>query len=150
MTATVFDAFVRTVAAAPDNVFLCAPPAAGRAYHPHGVELSYRQTEQAVQALRDVYRAAGYGLGHRVALLMENRPEFFFHFLALNALGVSIVPVNPDYRHDELLYLMEHSEADLAVVIGSRVADLERVARERAKRSEERRVGKAGSGRGSG
>jgi crotonobetaine/carnitine-CoA ligase len=68
-----------------------------------------------------------------VALLLENRPEFFFHFLALNALGVSIVPVNPDYRHDELLYLMEHSEADLAVVTHGRVADMTLVARERAK-----------------
>jgi len=133
MTATVFDAFVRTATDAPGNVFLCAPPAAGRAYHPGGIELTYGQTRDAALALRDVYQAAGYGHGHRVALLMENRPEFFFHFLALNGLGVSIVPVNPDYRHDELLYLMEHSEADLGVVIESRVPDLERVAGERAK-----------------
>ena len=133
MSETVFDTFDRTARAAPDHVFLCAPPAAGRAYHPDGIEFTYGQTRQAAEALRDAYRTAGYGHGHRVALLLENRPEFFFHFLALNALGVSIVPVNPDYRHDEMLYLMEHSEADLAVVTGSRVADLERVARERAK-----------------
>ncbi|MCH8914038.1 MAG: M4 family metallopeptidase [Planctomycetes bacterium] len=48
-----------------------------------------------------------------VALLLENRPEFLFHYLALNARGVSIVPVNPDYRHAEMLYQMDHSEADL-------------------------------------
>jgi len=132
MGETVFDTFDRTARTAPDHVFLCAPPAAGRAYHPEGVEFTYGQTREAAEALRDAYRAAGYGHGHRVALLLENRPEFFFHFLALNALGVSIVPVNPDYRHDELLYLMDHSEADLAVVIGSREADLERVAAERA------------------
>ncbi|HTY77576.1 MAG TPA: AMP-binding protein [Candidatus Bathyarchaeia archaeon] len=133
MSETVFEAFSRTAREAPDHAFLCAPPAAGRAYHPDGIEFTYRQTEDAALALREIYQAAGYGHGHRVALLMENRPEFFFHFLALNALGVSIVPVNPDYRHDELHYLMEHSEADLAVVIASRVADLERVAGERAK-----------------
>jgi acyl-CoA synthetase (AMP-forming)/AMP-acid ligase II len=133
MSETVFDAFDGTARTAPDNVFLCAPPAAGRAYHPHGVEFTYRQTAEAVREFREGYRAAGYGHGHRVALLLENRPEFFFHFLALNSLGVSIVPVNPDYRHDEMRYLMEHSEAELAVVISNRVADLERVARERAK-----------------
>jgi crotonobetaine/carnitine-CoA ligase len=131
--ATVFDAFMTTAEAAPDNVFLCAPPAPGRAYHPDGVEFTYGETRAAALELRDLYAAAGYGHGHRVALLLENRPEFFFHYLALNALGVGIVPINPDYRHDEMLYQMEHSEADLAVVIASRVADLEAVARERAK-----------------
>jgi crotonobetaine/carnitine-CoA ligase len=133
MPLTVFEAFVETARNAPDNVFLCAPPAAGRAYHPDGVELTYRQVHEAVRTMRDAYAGAGYGHGHRVALLLENRPLFFVHYLALNALGVSIVPVNPDYRHDEILYQMEHSEADLAVVIGARVADMDAVARARAK-----------------
>src|SRR3989442_2453882 len=134
MTAqTVFEAFVATAEAAPDNVFLCAPPAAGRAYQPDGVELTYGRTRAAVSTLYQVYVAAGYGHGHRVALLLENRPEFLIHYLAVNALGCGIVPINPDYRHDEMVYQMDHSDADLAVVIGARVADLERVARERAK-----------------
>ena len=30
---------------------------------------------------------SGYGVGHRVGLLLENRPAFFLHWLALNALG---------------------------------------------------------------
>ena len=133
MAQTVFEAFMTTAAAAPDNVFLCAPPAAGRAYHPDGIELTYARTRAAVLEMREAYAAAGYGHGHRVALLLENRPEFFFHYLALNALGAGIVPINPDYRHDEMLYQMEHSEADLAVVIESRLQDLEAVARERGK-----------------
>ncbi|HEU5319443.1 MAG TPA: AMP-binding protein, partial [Methylomirabilota bacterium] len=133
MVPTVFDAFVRTAQEAPDNVFLCAPPAAGRAYHPDGVEFTYGQTKGAVLALVERYASAGYGHGHRVALLLENRPEFFFHYLALNALGCGIVPVNPDYRHDELLYQLEHSEADLAVVVERCAAALEAVARDRAR-----------------
>jgi len=130
---TVFDAFLATAEAAPGNAFLCAPPAPGRAYHPDGVEYTYAETKAQVLRRRDLYRAAGYGHGHRVALLLENRPEFFFHYLALNALGCGIVPINPDYRHDEMLYQMDHSEADLAVSIAGRVADLEAVARERTK-----------------
>ena len=122
-----------TSAAAPDHAFLCATPTPGRAYHPDGVELTYAQVREPVLRLRDQYAAAGYGHGHRIALLFENRPEFFFHYLAMNALGVGVVPVNPDYRHDELAYLLEHSEADLAVSVPERVAALASVARERAR-----------------
>jgi crotonobetaine/carnitine-CoA ligase len=132
MPATVFDTFLTTAAAAPEHVFLVAPPAPGRAYHPDGVEITYGRARAEVLGLRDVYAAAGFGHGHRVALLLENRPEFFFHYLAVNALGCGIVPVNPDYRHDEMLYQLEHSGADLAVAVGSRVADLAAVARGRA------------------
>jgi crotonobetaine/carnitine-CoA ligase len=130
---TVFAAFAATAGEAPDNAFFCAPPAPGRAYHPAGVEYTYGETLARARELRDRYAAAGYGPGHRVGLLLENRPEFFFHYLALDALGCGIVPINPDYRHDEMLYQMDHSEADLVVSIGSRVADLEAVAHERAK-----------------
>jgi crotonobetaine/carnitine-CoA ligase len=133
MPDTVFDAFSETATAAPGHPFLCVPPAPERAYHPTGIELTYAEVHAQVVELRRRYADAGYSHGHRVALLLENRPEFFAHALALNALGCAIVPINPDYRHDEMLYQMEHSDAELAVVIAARVADLERVARERAK-----------------
>ena len=128
---TVYQAFSATAAVAGDQAFLCAPPAPHRAYHPEGVEFSYAATREHVEPLRRAYAEAGFGHGHRVALLLENRPEFFFHYLALNALGCAIVPINPDYRHDEMLYQMEHSDADLAVVVSTRVADLQAVARAR-------------------
>ena len=133
MPTTVFEAFLDAAATVPDLPFLCVPAAPTRAYHPGGLELSYGATKARVLALRERYADAGYGHGHRIALLLENRPEFFIHYLAMNALGSGIVPINPDYRHDEMLYQMDHSDADLAVVIGARVHDVERVARERAR-----------------
>ena len=98
-----------TASAVPDQPFLCATPAPGRAYHPDGVELTYAAVRAEVLRLKAAYAHAGYGHGHRIALLFENRPEFFFHYLAANALGMGVVPVNPDYRHDELAYQMDHS-----------------------------------------
>lgn len=125
---SVYAAFKRTADAHPDNAFLCVPARADRDWAPHGQELSFAQVLATVDALKARYATAGYGLGHRVALLLEMRPDFLFHYLALNALGCGIVPVNPDYRHDELLYQMEHSEADLAVVLPHRLADMKAVA----------------------
>ena len=73
MPVTVFEAFRETAAAAADQVFLCVPPAPARAYHPAGLDLTYGDVAARVLALRERYRAAGYGHGHRVALLLENR-----------------------------------------------------------------------------
>ena len=130
--ASVFELFERSAERHPERPMFCAPRHAGRNYHPDGVELSYEAVRSEVAALRERYAEAGYRHGHRVALLVEQRPEFFSHYLALNALGCGIVPINPDYRHDELLYLLSHSEADLAVVLESRLADVERAAAERS------------------
>jgi acyl-CoA synthetase (AMP-forming)/AMP-acid ligase II len=74
----------------------------------------------SAEALAEAYRAAGYGAGQRVGLLLENRPSYFRHWLALNAIGVSVVPINPDYRAAEIEYLVGHSEIVAAVAIGKR------------------------------
>jgi acyl-coenzyme A synthetase/AMP-(fatty) acid ligase len=61
------------------------------------------------------YRAAGYGGGHRVGLMLENRPAAFLHWFALNGLGASVVPLNADLRPAEMDYLVSHSGICLAV-----------------------------------
>ena len=73
-----------------------------------------------VERLRAAYAAAGYGHGHRVGLLLENRPAFLFHWFALNASGVSVVPINAEMRSAELSYLIGHSEIGLAVTLPRR------------------------------
>jgi len=126
--ATVFQAFTATAHRSPDAAFFCVPAYEGRDYHPDGAEFTYDEILTAVLAMKARYEAAGYGHGHRVALLLENRPEFFHHYLALNALGVSIVPVNPDYRQDEMTYQLGHSDAALVIALSNRVADCEAAA----------------------
>jgi acyl-CoA synthetase (AMP-forming)/AMP-acid ligase II len=127
--ATVYDAFAASAAADPDLDFLCVPSRPGRAWAPDGLTWTYRETFARVHALSRLYAHAGYGPGDRVALLLENRPDFLLHFLALNACGVSIVPINPDYRADEVRYLLEHSEALLAVAVPEHAANLSAVAK---------------------
>ena len=124
MTASVYEAFEDSARAAPDHPFVVIPPAAASGYAPDGVRLAYGAVLDAVAACRDRYAAAGYGHGHRVAILLENRPAYFHHWLALNALGVSVVPINPYYQVDETAYLLAHSDAVLAVSITDRLGDV--------------------------
>jgi acyl-CoA synthetase (AMP-forming)/AMP-acid ligase II len=104
---TVFSAFERAAAEHAAKPFLAMPS--------WKVELTYAQTLERTARAAARYRALGYGPGHRVALQLENRPEFLLHFLALNSLGVSVVPLNPDYREAELRYILEHSEASAVI-----------------------------------
>jgi len=121
---TVYQAIRRTAEAYPEHDFLCIleETAAHYGIRPH--TYSYSQAVREIDELRAHYVAAGLGHGHRVGLLLENRPAMFFHWLALNALGVSVVPINPDWRSGELQYLIDHAEICVAVVPPAREADL--------------------------
>lgn len=124
MSTTVHQAFADTASRYRAQPFLCILPETAQVYAIDAGELSYGRAADAIETLRAAYAAAGYGHGHRVGLLLENRPAFFLHWFALNALGVSVVPINPDLRAAELEYLTGHSEIALAVALPTRHADL--------------------------
>jgi acyl-CoA synthetase (AMP-forming)/AMP-acid ligase II len=111
---TVFSAFERTTAAHGSKPFLEMPS--------WKLRLSYSDALTRVSDIAGRYRARGYGPGHRLALQLDTRPDFLLHFLALNSLGVSVVPLNPDYRPTERDYVLAHSEAS-AVVTAQKLED---------------------------
>jgi acyl-CoA synthetase (AMP-forming)/AMP-acid ligase II len=112
-----YEALRAQARARPATTFLRAPAAAELPYAPDGFIYRYGEALERIDALRAAYAAAGYGHGACVALLLENRPEFFWHWLALNALGVSILPINPDLRADDLAYQLSVAAPDLAVAL---------------------------------
>lgn len=122
--ATAFDTFAHAADRYGDRPFLAVLPETAQAYGIAAGEISYGEALARISALSEAYRARGYGHGHRAGILMENRPDFFLHWFALNELGVSLVPINPDMRAAELEYLIGHSEIVAAVVIPSRQNDV--------------------------
>ncbi len=121
---TVSAAFEQAADAWPQHAFLTVLPETAAVYGIAAGTLNYAEAQARVQRLRAAYAAAGYGHGHRVGLLLDNRPAFFLHWLALNGLGVSVVPINADLRAAELQVLVGHSEMVLAVALAPRHADL--------------------------
>ncbi len=117
---TVHDAFRRVAERRGDADFLCVESVTAHAYGIDPGPRSWREVAGEVERLRAAYAQAGYGHGHRVGLLLENRPAFFTHWLALNALGISIVPIHADLRSGELTHLIGHSEIGLAVTLPHR------------------------------
>src|SRR6476660_3082965 len=109
-TTTITATFAEIVARHGKRPFLAVPANGAREYLPDGFEITYGEAASRIGALSAAYRAAGYGNGHRVAMLFENRPEYVLHKLALNGVGVCCVPINPDYRAGEIAYLLDHSK----------------------------------------
>ncbi len=121
---TVHERLAATARRFPDKPFLAVVPETAAAYGIGAGEITYGAILAESDALAAQYRAAGYGPGHRVALLLENRPDFFRHWFALNAVGAAVVPINPDLRAAELEYIIGHSEVTLAVATPTRIASL--------------------------
>lgn len=121
---SIYDAFANVALRWPDRPMLNVLAGTAQAYDLKPGEVSYRQAASQVQALTDEFADAGYQPGMRVALLLENRPAFFLIWLALNRLGLSVVPINPDLRAAELEYLVAHCEPALMITIPARLGDL--------------------------
>jgi acyl-CoA synthetase (AMP-forming)/AMP-acid ligase II len=119
-TTTIGEAFARAVQAYGSRPFLAVPAGAHRTYHRGGYEIDFATAGREVETLRDVYRSLGYGHGHGIAMLLDNRPEHLLHKLAFNGLGISCVPVNHDHRACEIAYLLDSSAVDLAIVSAER------------------------------
>lgn len=128
MGSSVFEAFAHTARQFPGRPFLNVLPETATLYGIAPGETRYGDALADVERLRDALAAAGLAPGHRVMLLLENRPDFFLWWLAVNALGASVVPVNPDLRTAELEYMAGHVTPALAVAIPARAADLEAAA----------------------
>ena len=121
---TIGDAFFEAVRNYGSSTLIAVPKNSSRSYLTEGMELTYTQAAEQVQHLISKYAQAGYGAGHRVALNLENRPEHILHKLALNSLGICCVPLNPEYRPQELAYLISHSRVDLIISLRSHLKNI--------------------------
>jgi acyl-CoA synthetase (AMP-forming)/AMP-acid ligase II len=121
---TVYEAFRRSVARYPEHDFLCVIPETASRYGIEAQTFSYERASRDVTELAERYRQAGLGHGQRTGLMLDNQPEMFFHWLALNSIGASVVPINSDWRAAELEYVIGHSEMAAAVVPTRRRQDI--------------------------
>lgn len=125
---TVFDAFADSAKRWPARPFLNVLPETADLYGIEVGEITYAKAASEVQDLIQELQNAGYVKGQRVMLLLENRPGYFLWWLACNALGIAVVPVNPDLRRSELAYMIGHAEPILAISIDARADDLREAA----------------------
>ncbi len=75
-----------------------------------GSRWSFRQLAEEVDRAGRGLMALGIEPGNRVALWLNNRPEWIFLMFAILRIGAVLVPVNARWRGRELGYLLEQSK----------------------------------------
>lgn len=103
--------FDKVAAAHPGRPFVITD--AGR----HSYLDMQRWSRQLARGLYDV----GVRPGERVALVVDNRPEFVAVALAVARLGATAVPINFQYRAEELAMVLARAEASVLISIAASI-----------------------------
>jgi long-chain acyl-CoA synthetase len=88
--------FRRTVGKAPDRTAI--------AYF--DARLSYREVDELSDGIARYLQNAGFGRGDRLAIVLQNIPQFVLALLGAWKAGGIVVPVNPMYRDRELTHIL--------------------------------------------
>lgn len=80
-------------------------------YLPDGRTYSYKDVHLLSNRMANALKARGIAKGDHVAVMMDNCPEQFLTYLALNKLGAVAVPLNTAARGMLLSYAIGHSDA---------------------------------------
>jgi fatty-acyl-CoA synthase len=82
----------------------------------YGAELSYRELKHQVDALAGyLQQHCGVKRGDRVALFMQNSPQFVIAYYAILRADAMVVPINTMNRHVEVEHIVGDSQARVAI-----------------------------------
>jgi fatty-acyl-CoA synthase len=82
-----------------------------------GARLTYAEARARARQLAKGLWRRGVGPGDRVALLMNNRPEWLLAAFAATMLGATLVPLSTWSRARELEYMLGHCEATTLLTV---------------------------------
>ena len=84
-----------------------------------GTSLTVAEVDARSDALACALQELGVEAGSRVAVALQNVPQYFLAALATWKLGAIVVPVNPMFRHEELRKVLADSRAVALVALES-------------------------------
>src|SRR5688572_30611935 len=89
---------------------------ASPAIHYQGRDITYGELRARTLRMAQALASLGAIRGDRVALLLNDSPEFIEAFIATCSLGAIAVPVNMSLRLDEQCSILHNSGASLALM----------------------------------
>ncbi len=84
--------------------------------HFEGQVYGYADLRERMERVGGALQRAGIGPGDKVAIMLENRPEFVFIWFALARIGAVEVPVNTAHKGELLAYVIDQADCRLVFV----------------------------------
>lgn len=78
--------------------------------------MTYQGLYQLIQNAAAALHHLGVGKGDRVALMLPNSPQYPISYYATLVCGAIVVQINPMYKAEELLHVLNDSEAETLIV----------------------------------
>jgi long-chain acyl-CoA synthetase len=78
-------------------------------------KISYRQLKDQVDLLAGAWKQLGFKKGERLGLMLANHPDYVISYYAAQALGITVVQINPMYTPRELLQIVNDSKVSSIV-----------------------------------
>ena len=104
---TLGDLLVPAMALAPDRI----------AIHFEDRAITYRELDEAANRVANGLIGLGVQIGDRVAIHVDNRPEFIYVFLGVMRAGAVLVPTNIMYTAEEIEHIITDSEAKILFIL---------------------------------
>lgn len=83
----------------------------------YGRTFTWQDLNDKTQRFAEYLKKLGMNKGDRVALFMQNSPQYLIGHYAIQMLGAIVVPLNPMYKEAELEYLLNEVEIS-GIIVG--------------------------------
>jgi len=117
MSASIAEAFMYNATQMPEKTCI----------HFEGTTYSYAWLQKRAEAFAGALRAWGIEPGDRVALFLDNCPDFLAAYLGIWLAGGVVVLVNTQYRQVELRHILSDAGVRLCITDRERLPELDRV-----------------------
>ncbi|MFD0944227.1 class I adenylate-forming enzyme family protein [Savagea faecisuis] len=82
----------------------------GVAIHYYGKSFTWKQLNRYVNQFAQFLAEQNVKKGDRIALYMQNCPQYIIGYYAIQRIGATVVPLNPMYKETELLHAFQEGE----------------------------------------
>ncbi len=93
----------------------------------YGYDMTYSELDEAINRFSVGLKSLGVKRGDRVAIYMENCPQFVISYFGVLQAGGIVVSLNPMFKHAELEYELNDSGAETLVALDVIYSEVEKI-----------------------